>query len=730
MRVWVYGLLLGLGCSSAAPSTIPAPKAPMIGGAPVATPPQPSQTIFSFLDNRLLAHPDAQGPYLWLGDPGALRSVRSLQVSLNELVAGERAAIPLARNLAFSLYVPPSNALPTELRVKVYNEAPTGSLKASLAGVLLSELPLVSGWQVVRFPLTSMVAGENLFQLSLNATKGAISWVHAAEAGATELTPPKDLLEKKDDKRVLRIAPNGSLSFFLMPPSNASLLASLRSADADCTVSLRTQRDNEPEQELTTVSVNSAAWQESLILLGGTSTVATRLTISAKQCKSEVYWGEPRITAPGEASPTGVKSPVKRVIIWVIDTQRADSYDFYNPTTRVVTPNYSKLVKEATLFEDCYSTGNESQASGASLHSSVYPAVHKVFQEKNKLPLSLTTIAEAFSAAGFKTAGYSANGYISKGWQFTQGFDEFVSVLHEKKPDDAGYLWSLGKSFLEKHPDEKLLIYLHTAEPHVPYSANKGIIQRYETNYKGRYPYAVTGNETGAIRGGKLILTEAERVHIRALYDNEVEQSDKYFGEMIQYLQEKDLMKDSLLLITADHGEDMFEHGERRIGHGRSLFQPTIWIPFIIYAPSLYPAGKRVSVGVEHIDMLPSMLEAAGIGIPDTAQGEPLLQMARAETLYPRSTISTWFLNQYALKLGRYKWVTRNISDGDLFDLQAYPEEKTTSTKSAPIAARLMQETMAFYLPFQTRWKKATWGVSSNVSASFIDEISKTPIKL
>jgi hypothetical protein len=738
MRFWFLGwsaTAVLFACSSATSSTLPAQKQATVAASTKTTanqitqPSKKTQTIFRFLDNRLLAHPDEQGPYLWFGSPTALHSLRSLQVSLNEEVSGEHAAKLLSPNLSFSLYVPPSETMPQELRVKVYNEAQTGSIKASLSTQVLGQLPLVAGWQVVSFPLKSVEAGENLFQLSITATKGAVAWVHAAESGAKEISP-KDLLMKTQEKSALRIAPNGSLSFFIMPPSTAELFSSLRSADQDCTISIRAQKDNEAEKELTTVSINSQQWQESRVALDNFADVATRLTISAKQCKSEVYWGEPQLVVAGEEAKPVIATPVKRVIFWVIDTQRADSYDFYNPTTRVATPNFSKLAKKATLFEDCYSTGNESQASGASLHTSTYPAVHKVFQEKNKLPLSLTTFAEALSAAGFITAGYSANGYISSSWQFTQGFGEFISLLHEQKPDDGRYIWGLGKKFLEQHPNDKVLLYMHTAEPHVPYKANKGLIDHYEKNYTGRYPYAVSGNETGAIRGGKLILTEAERVHVRALYDNEVEQNDVYFGEVFNDLEKSDLLRDSILIVTADHGEDMFEHGEKRIGHGRSLFQAVLWIPLIVYAPGLYPEGKRVSVGVEHVDILPSILEAAGVPLPEGAQGESLLKVSWSEVLYPRAAISSWFLNQYALKLGRYKWVTRTSVDGDLFDLQAFPDEKTISTKTSPIAARLLQETVSFYLPFQTRWRKTSWGVASNVSASFVDEISKSPIRL
>jgi arylsulfatase A-like enzyme len=137
-----------------------------------------------------------------------------------------------------------------------------------------------------------------------------------------------------------------------------------------------------------------------------------------------------------------------------------------------------------------------------------------------------------------------------------------------------------------------------------------------------------------------------------------------------------------------------------------------------------------VSVGAEHIDLMPSIIDAVGGEIPEGVQGESLLQLSQSKISYARPAISSWFLNQYALTIGQYKWVHKTRFEGELYDIKNQPEEKKTVTKEKPIAARFAQEMMSLYLPFQASWKKRTWGVPSNVTEVFMTEASKAPIRL
>jgi arylsulfatase A-like enzyme len=682
--------------------------------------------VYRLAENQLFAHRDQRGALLFMGGPESSKATRGEEFSLGAEVAGEPAARFLKGKATLSLFLLPGTNTEA-LHLRVYSPQ-KGVLRASIAGETLGKAPLQRGWQEISLPVERAISpGLVAVQVALDVKGGALSWVHlgARKISLGELGPLVREVREFGAARVALAAPGeGALSYLLLPPEDAEFEAWLATpGPGACQVSVQAQTDGTQERALFHLTIAPGAfWQKVRAPLDEFAGQVTRLSLTSQGCEGPVYWGDAALITPG-AAPTKPARTMSRVIVWVIDTQRADAYSFYNPETRIHTPNMNRLAERSTVFEACYSAGNESQASGASLLTSTYPAVHGFFQERGDgLAYQFTSLAEAFAEAGWRTAGFSANGYISKRWQFEQGFEVFSNHLHEGRGDDADRLWERGRDFLEKHADEPVFLYLQTVEPHVPYDAHPGLIEKYEQGYEGRYPRSVTGHETQAIRDGSLELSPEERAHIRALYDNEVEKNDLHLGEMLDFLDARGWSGDTLVLITADHGEEMFEHGERRIGHGRSLFQGAIWIPLIIHAPGLYPSGGRVAPEVEHVDLMPSLLEAAGIEIPEQAQGRSLWSLAHDPGPYPQAAITSWFAERYAVTMGRFKWVGEPGKPGVLYDLRRDPNEENDVSEAQPLTAQLLREIFAFYHPRERHWKKSRWGLPSNHRAALVEE--------
>src|SRR5262249_37542094 len=158
----------------------------------------------------------------------------------------------------------------------------------------------------------------------------------------------------------------------------------------------------------------------------------------------------------------------------------------------------------------------------------------------------------------------------------------------------------------------------------------------------GRYQNEANGDEVDAMTAGRVTPSERDKERIIALYDSNVSYQDDLVRRVIDALPD-----DTMLVITADHGDELWEDG--RVGHGASLRDPLIHVPLIVHYPPLYPAAS-VDDGVEHVDILPTLLDAAGAAPIDDAQGEPLRAVAYAAGRgYPRPGISSLYENAHAM---------------------------------------------------------------------------------
>ena len=412
----------------------------------------------------------------------------------------------------------------------------------------------------------------------------------------------------------------------------------------------------------------------------------------------------------------------KNVVFWLTDDTRSDKFKIYNPKTRVETPVIDSFAKRATNFKVAYVQGNESRVSHASLWTSLYPLNHKFIAEKAKLDPKFVTMPEAVKPTGRYTAGLMGNGFIDAFWGFADGWDLMKNCIHEECPGlTAGAFVTLAKQFLGQHGTKPYFMYLGTIDAHVSWRAHQPWVAKYDTEpYSGPFVKGCSDPQLDQIVAGKLKVDERDKTRVIALYDSDVSYNDQQFGELVKLLNAEDTM----IVFTADHGEELWDHG--RIGHGQSLREELVHVPMLIsYAP-LFPPGKTVNEGVEIIDIMPTIVDAVGGKIPADAQGESLIALAQGEGAgYPRPAIASQYELAHTMRLGRWKLWVGGSGDTKLFDAASDAAEAHELTAERPLERRFVEDAMGVWMAYQGQWKKSRWGVASNHKPELARDLEK-----
>jgi arylsulfatase A-like enzyme len=208
---------------------------------------------------------------------------------------------------------------------------------------------------------------------------------------------------------------------------------------------------------------------------------------------------------------------------------------------------------------------------------------------------------------------------------------------------------------------------------------------------------------------------------MRAIYDSAVSYQDQLLGDLIARLEKMGIADETMIVITADHGEELFE--ETRCGHGKSLREQLTRVPLLVHYPRRIGA-RTVEVGTEGIDILPTLLDTVGAPLPAQAQGESLRPLAAgAGPEWTRPTFASQFEYSFAVRLGR--WKMRVLRSGEILvqDFETDPLERTNLAKTRPIERRYLTDHLGLYLSQRKRWTKSTWGLVSNMTERAVAEM-------
>lgn len=677
----------------------------------------PERAVYSLIDNRLSAHLTRGGGLLVpAGSAGFAKYTRFARAGTKRAwelrqLDGDVKVAKLSGKTA-TVFAPLTAAQAgrnvVRVRVKQAEEA-TLSLRVNENKDINTKV--AAGWSTVEIPVPEgqLKEGENALQLFFKSSGNAVAWLQIG--GKTALADDGSVGFYDAAQKSIVIPKEGQMSWFVMTPDKAKLTADL--SDGSCTVAVLATADDGASVEGKLVGTGSA------VDLAPLSGKAIRLDLEAQGC-AQAALANAALVVPGEAPAVKRGEAPKYVLFIIMDSLRADRVRAFNPKARAETPNFEKLAESATLFMHHFSPGNESQVSHASMWTSMYLAKHKASQMKDKLPESYVTIDDVAKKAGKFVAGVSANGYIRPERGFGTSWDKFVNHIMAKMGLKGVDVMEKGLSFITPKKEQPWFLYLGMIDTHVTWRAKQPWMDKYDGGYKGRFQDSF-GDDGG---GFAKDMTDREKDHVRALYDSNVSYQDDLLGKLIAKLTEWGIYDQTMIVITADHGDEQWEDG--RVGHAGSQKQTLIHVPLVIRYPAMFPAGK-IESGTEGIDITPTIADALGVAHDPEWQGQSLIGLANGQVGYPLMASSSQYENFHGGRIGNWKIRVAGTGKPELYDLAKDNAERKDlyGTPGSAIPSRLLLDPMWLLRSWNVEWKKSQWGNAAAVSSRFAADLGE-----
>lgn len=463
--------------------------------------------------------------------------------------------------------------------------------------------------------------------------------------------------------------------------------------------------------------------------------------------------------SPGDSpSANGTLAERPNILFVVWDTARADHLSLYG-YERATTPALDAWARSALVFDDVVSAAPYTVPSHASMFTGRAPSDHCANSQRAELAATETTLAELLRDAGYATFAYSENPHISQARGFAQGFDV---VLH---PWSEGYLerafeivsakvagdasseladrlastrrgerelapWNVKAagelaqdallSFLSERGDarEPWFAFVNYMEAHRPYIPPRRFRERFldaasvDASYRVDRSWETIWRYTFRRRE----LGDRELELTRATYDAALLELDELFANLLVALERDGHLRDTVVVLTADHGEHLGEH--HMFDHQSTVYEPVLRVPLVLHHPARIGAGRR-SDPVMNVDLFPTLLALAKVKPPDGLRTaardllappppdaderarlaeETAIESTGVEAMRqidPSFDATPWQRSQRALYLGRYKWIASSNGARELYDIDADPGETRDLAELRALDAAMLGDALA-----------------------------------
>ncbi len=391
-----------------------------------------------------------------------------------------------------------------------------------------------------------------------------------------------------------------------------------------------------------------------------------------------------------------------------IDTLRADHlgcYGYRLPTS----PHIDALAAQGVLFEKCYAPGIPTTPAHTTIYTGLHPLSHNIVCHGGSVDLDKKTpvLPELLQQAGYTTCAID-NLFDIKPW-LARGYEYYINPSHKHRMRllvSCEEINHRAVPWLKAHSSEPFFLYVHYWEPHTPYLPPA----RYRNFWLGgdpcdpavqtfdpikKTPFWGMWADTWFKKLGPI--TDAD--YVVSLYDGEINHVDEGVGELVSAVDELGLAENTLVIVSADHGESMYEHGVFFDHHG--LYENTIRVPLVMRMPGEVPEGRRVSSFVQHLDFAPTLLKWAGAQVPDGMEGKdfrPLAEGTDEVPFWDRVVCceNTW-QSKWAVRTDRHKFIISRRPDPygstprELYELAEDPAEERNVAEAQPELARELE---------------------------------------
>ena len=399
--------------------------------------------------------------------------------------------------------------------------------------------------------------------------------------------------------------------------------------------------------------------------------------------------------------------PPTNVLLITIDTTRADHCSVLG-YERDTTPYLEAFAAQGTSFTTAYSPTSTTGPTHSTIMTSLYPAAHRVVKNGLTLSEDFTTIAEHLKSAGYETGAIVSAFVLSGKFGYAQGFDTYYDTFlmdestHERPNWEgrtveggfdrrADFTTARAQEWLasRSRPDQPFFLWIHYFDPHNPYTPPEPYASRFARNTSA-------GDELQ---------------HEIDLYDAEIAVTDEAIGHVLASLEQMGVESNTLVVITADHGEGLMQHGQ--MNHGTDVYEEAVRVPLLFRWPGQIPAGRVLAAPVGLIDLAPTICELVGADLEgsivqgaslatvlyDPSEPEPdrpvfLYRRHHNNKLTPAGRLRG---ELFGVRVGDWKFIRGDEQQViELFNLAQDPEERnnvyTQFPGEATALARLVEE--------------------------------------
>lgn len=307
----------------------------------------------------------------------------------------------------------------------------------------------------------------------------------------------------------------------------------------------------------------------------------------------------------------GLGQPSPAIVLVTVDTLRADHVGAWGYPVGT-TPALDAFAAESATFLRTMVPRSQTWPTLASILTSRYPVSHGVRKNGQALAADTETIAEVLRERGYLCAAFLSNSGQA-GWP---GF----GLLQDARDQDRRLL-SEAKGWLRANAERRFFLWIHFFAPHRPFQPPLPYVERFDPGYAGRIDGSI--EQMRQITAGRHAADEADLRHMLARYDGEVRYFDRLFGELMTTLRELGLDERTIVALTSDHGEELYER-HRYFSHSASIYDTVLHVPLCIRLPVGAPRGHLVPGITESIDLAPTLLALVGADAPDSWRGRPL----------------------------------------------------------------------------------------------------------
>ena len=402
------------------------------------------------------------------------------------------------------------------------------------------------------------------------------------------------------------------------------------------------------------------------------------------------------------------------IVLVVLCTFRADHTGF-GGYDRPTTPFLDQLAADSVLFENAFSASSWTKPSATSIYTGLTPNVHQMVDDysieqilsgEGEPPRALSdgvvTLPEVLQQAGYATGSRINNVNAGDFFNLTQGYDDTVTKHRMWMSTMAVDL----DAFLDRlEPEQPFFYMLFILDAHAPYSPDYEDYLRFHRGEDpvteeefATFPTAFNDAMNAAVASGEAVPEDMKQTYVD-LYDAALASLDKRLAHLPGMLERAGVADNTLIVVTADHGESFFEPGRtgfRQTTHGYDLAEPLVRIPLLMHGPGLTESplkGRKIPGVVRSIDLFPTLAELAGAEVPPVLQGRSLVPLLRGDddALPPVTAfMSRAAGDHHAVHDGRHKlhW---NGGVFSLYDIEQDPYEQHDILTTSPNVTRRLR---------------------------------------